>query len=239
MAPAGNSLVGSIHPVWNLLVDRGLPVAGEISLRIEHCLLGHPGARLQDIRRVLSHPQALAQCRDYLSGLADVRQEEAYDTAGAVKIIRKRGIKAEAAIASAQAALDYGMDVLAERVQTHHDNFTRFLVLSHHPRHFEKKPLKTSLVLILADGPRTLPAVLDSLSRRNVDLLMFDAHKRQGYPWEYLYYVEFKGSPDDPCQKEAVQEIAEQVATLHLIGPYPSGRTCEARLHRRPQKPSH
>ena len=238
MAPSENSLAGSIHPVWDLLVDRGLPIAGEISLRIEHCLLGHPGARLEDIRRVFSHPQALAQCQEYLSRLVGAEQEEVYDTAGAVKIIRKRGEKTEAAIASAQAAVDYDMEILAESIQTHYENFTRFLVLSHQPRHFEEKPLKTTLVLSLTDGARNLPAVLGSLNRRNVDLLMIDSHKRLGYPWEYLFYLEFKGSPAYPCQKAALQEIAEQAATLHLIGSYPPGRTCDARPHRRRQNPS-
>lgn len=233
MAPVENSLVGSIHPVWNLLGERALSIAGEISMRIVHCLLGHPGARLQDIRRVFSHPQALAQCREYLSGLAGVKQKEAYDTAGAVKIIRNRGKKAEAAIASAQAAVDYDMKVLAESIQTHNENFTRFLVLSHQPRHFEEAPLKTTLVLTLEDGARNLPAVLGILARRNVDLLMIDSHKRVGYPYEYLYYLEFRGSPADPGQEAALQEIARQVATLNLIGSYPPGRSCEARPHRR------
>ena len=235
MAPVENSLVGSIHPVWNLLGDRGLPIAGEISMRIVHCLLGHPGARLQEIRRVFSHPQALAQCREYLSGLAGVKQEEVYDTAGAVKIIRKRGKKAEAAIASAQAAVDYDMEVLAESIQTHNENFTRFLVLSHQARRFEEEPLKTTLVLTLKNGARNLPAVLGSLARRNVDLLMIDSHKRIGYPYEYLYYLELRGSPSDPGHEAALQEIARQVATLNLIGSYPPGRSCEARPHRRRQ----
>ena len=235
MAPVENSLAGSIHPVWNLLGSRGLPIAGEISMRIVHCLLGHPGARLRDIRRVFSHPQALAQCREFLSGLAGVKQEEVYDTAGAVKIIRKRGRKAEAAIASAQAAVDYDMEVLAESIQTHNENFTRFLVLSHQPRHFEEEPLKTTLVLTLEDGARNLPAVLGSLARRNVDLLRIDSHKRVGYPYEYLYYLEFRGSPADPEQEAALQEIARQVATLNLIGSFPPGRSCEARPHQRRQ----
>ena len=233
MAPAENSLVGSIHPVWDLLVERGLPIAGEVRMRIVHCLLGHPGARLQDIRRVLSHPQALAQCQEYLSGLEDAQQEEVYDTAGAVKIIRKRGEKTEAAIASAQAAVDYGMEVLAESIQTHNENFTRFLVLSQQARHFDGKPLKTTLVLSLTDAARNLPAVLDSLTRRNVDLLMIDSHKRRGHPWEHLYYLEFRGSPSDPGQEAALQEIARQVGAMNIIGTYPPGRTCEARLHRR------
>lgn len=235
MAPVENSLAGSIHPVWNLLGIRGLPIAGEISMRIVHCLLGHPGARLRDVRRVFSHPQALAQCREFLSGLAGVKQEEVYDTAGAVKIIRKRGRKAEAAIASAQAAVDYDMKVLAESIQTHNENFTRFLVLSHQPRRFEEEPLKTTLVLTLEDGARNLPAVLGSLARRNVDLLRIDSHKRVGYPYEYLYYLEFRGSPADPEQEAALQEIARQVAALNLIGSFPPGRSCEARPHQRRQ----
>ena len=91
MAPVDNSLGGSIHPVWDLLASRTLPIAGEIQLRIQHCLIAHPGTRLQDVRRVYSHVQALAQCQAYLQNLEKVEQEEVYDTAGAVKIIKKRG----------------------------------------------------------------------------------------------------------------------------------------------------
>ena len=90
MAPVDNSMGGSIHEVWELLVDTPLPIEGEIFLRISHCLISHRGTRLTDIRRIYSHPQALAQCREYLSSQQDVDVEEVYDTAGAVKMIAER-----------------------------------------------------------------------------------------------------------------------------------------------------
>ena len=129
MAPVENSLAGSIHDVWDLFCENpSIPATGEIRLRVVHCLIGLPGATLADIRRVRSHPQALAQCGDYLCALDGVEVEAVYDTAGAVQIIKSEDCRREAAIASAQAAADHGMQILAEDLSAA-DNFTRFLVL--------------------------------------------------------------------------------------------------------------
>ena len=231
MAPVDNSLAGSIHPVWDLLALRHLPIAGEISLRIEHCLIGHPGTRLEEVRRIYSHPQALAQCQAYLQTLTEVTWEEVYDTAGAVKMIRENNHKEEAAIASAQAAIDYSMAILVENIQTSHHNYTRFLVLSHEPCEWADQPLKTTLVLELDKMARGLPEVLASLTRRQIQVLKVESRKRLGHPWVYLIYLELEGGTEESGVAAAMEEIKTRALSLHLIGSYPAGRICEPRLH--------
>ncbi len=233
MAPVDNSLGGSIHPVWDLLARRRLPIAGEIQLRIQHCLIAHPDTRLQDLRRVYSHAQALSQCQAFLHRLEGVDQEEVYDTAGAVKMIAGKGNKEEAAIASAQAAVDYGMAILAEDIQTDPRNFTRFLVLSHQACDFSNSALKTTLVFELADNARTLPQVLGVFVDHRIEPLKIESCKRLGHPWEYTFYLEFNGGASEPHIAAALDEVGKQVSALHLVGSYPPGRISEARLHPR------
>ena len=233
MAPVDNSLGGSIHAVWDLLVEQSPPVTGEILLRVEHCLIAHPGTRVEDVRRVYSHPQALAQCQGYLSGLEGVVQEAVYDTAGAVKMIRENEDREAAAIASAQAAVDYDMAVLVENIQTNHHNFTRFLVLGHAPCHRTDGPLKTTLVLELPESARGLPAVLSSLTRRSIEVLKVECRARLGHPWEYLVYLEFTGGPHEPAVAAAIDEIRNRATASHLVGTYPPGNLSEARLRTR------
>ncbi len=233
MAPIENSLGGSIHPVWELLAEQALPIIGEILLRVDHCLIAHPGTRLDQVRRVCSHPQALAQCQEYLRTLGNVVQEEVYDTAGAVKMIKESGSREAAAIASAQAAADYDMAILAENIQTDQRNFTRFLILGHRPGPAGGGALKTTLILSLPDTARALPEVLSSLTSRHIEVLKVESRKRLGYPWEYLFYIEVSGDAADPRLKAALAEIGSQSTWLRLVGSYPPGRTSAARLHTR------
>ena len=150
MAPVENSLAGSIHAVWDLLALYKPAIVGEIYYHVRHCLIGHPGARLEDIRYVYSHPQALAQCGAFLLELENLDPNnivEEYDTAGAVEIIRQTYKKEQAAIASSAAAELHQMKVLATDIQTHERNYTRFLVLGQRPA--TTAPNKTVLVCTL------------------------------------------------------------------------------------------
>ncbi|HQQ25753.1 MAG TPA: prephenate dehydratase domain-containing protein, partial [Methanomassiliicoccales archaeon] len=130
MLPVENSIEGSVTAANDLLFRSDLWVVGEVMVRIRHCLIGHPGAGVQDVRRVYSHPQALAQCRDLLTSHPEWEKVPAYDTAGSVRMVKERGLREEAAIASRRAAETYGMAVLMEDVQSVRDNITRFFVLS-------------------------------------------------------------------------------------------------------------
>ncbi len=233
MAPVENSLAGSIHPVWDLLAEQPLPIAGEILLRIDHCLIAHPGTRLDEVRRIYSHPQALAQCHEYLGTLKHAQAQEVYDTAGAVKMIKEGGRRDEAAIASAQAAIDYQMAILAENIQTDQRNYTRFLVLSHCPVPPGEGPRKNTLILDLADTARMLPQVLAGFTSRHLEVLKVELRKRLGSPWEYRCYLEVSGGAEMPALQAAIGEAAGLARWLRLIGSYAPGQTTTARLHTR------
>lgn len=233
MAPVENSLAGSIHPVWELLAEEPLPIAGEILLRIDHCLIAHPGTQLEEVRRIYSHPQALAQCHEYLHTLKGAQAQEVYDTAGAVKMIKEGGRRDEAAIASAQAAVDYGMAILAENIQTDQRNYTRFLVLCHRPVPAGEGPRKSTLVLDLAETARALPGVLAGFTSRQHEVLKVELCKRLGSPWEYRCYLEVSGDAAAPALQAAIEEARGQARWLRVIGSYAPGQTTTAQLHTR------
>jgi prephenate dehydratase len=230
MAPVENSLAGSVHDVWDLLRQHEVPVSGEIRLRVVHCLIGLPGATIDGLRRVRSHPQALMQCADYLAGLPHVTAEEAYDTAGAVQLIRDGGDPAEGAIASAQAARDTGMQILAEDLSAA-DNFTRFLVLGNEPVTGSGERRKTTAILELEHTAAALPAAVGLLTGRGVEVLKVETRKRAGRPWAYGVYLEFVGDAD--AAAPALQEIDAFVSGLRVVGSYPVGSAVEPRLHAR------
>ncbi|MSR84158.1 MAG: hypothetical protein EXS58_14750 [Candidatus Latescibacteria bacterium] len=233
MAPVENSLAGSIHPVWDLLAEGPPPIAGEITLRVDHCLIAHPGTRLEEVRRIYSHPQALAQCHEYLRTLKGVQAQEVYDTAGAVKMIKEGGRREEAAIASAQAAVDHEMAILAENIQTDQRNYTRFLVLCHRPVPAVDGPRKSTLILDLDDTARALPGILAGFTSRQVEVLKVELRKRLGVPWEYRCYLEVSGDAEASAFKAAIEEARGQAKWLRVIGSYAPGQTTTARLHTR------
>ena len=225
-----NSLAGSIHEVWDLLRETPAPVCGEIRLRIGHHLIAPAGTRLEDLRRIRSHPQALAQCREFLDGLPGVQVEPAYDTAGAVLMVKAEGRSDEAAIATAQAAEDNGMQVLVPDLAGR-GNFTRFLVLGEGTGAGGSP--KTTMILEMEHTAAALPAVLGRLAREGLEVLKVETRKRVGRPWAYAVYVDFAADAGTEPAAGALREIAGHVAGLHVVGTYPAGITAEPRLHPR------
>lgn len=235
MAPLENSMAGSIHDVWELLVERPLPVHGEIRLRISHCLIVHPGAQLQQIRRICSHPQALAQCQTFLDSLDGVSVAAVYDTAGAVQMLKEAGHLDGAAIAPAQAAEDHGMQVLIRDLQSGADNFTRFLALGPDAEACADAggTRKTTIVADMAHTAAALPAVLGRLCAAGLEVLKVETRKRVGRPWVYAVYLEFVGDLADAQTAGLVDEVSQLVSDLHIVGSYPTGIIAEPRLHPR------
>ena len=231
MAPVENSLAGSIDPVWDLLVERGPSIVGELSLHIEHCLIGHPDTTLEDVRRIYSHQQALAQCQEFICGLDQVDEEEFYDTAGAVKMIKDRGKPEEAAIASAQAAIDYEMQILAEKIQTNHQSFTRFLVISGKPADFADAALKSTLVLKADLSTTSVVEICQVVSRNRITASKLEMRKCLGKPWLYLIYLDLEGGMGGSA-RDALKELESLTEEVHVVGSYPAGSRSEARLHR-------
>ncbi len=223
LIPIENSLAGSIHHNYDLLQRHSLAIVGEHYLRVHHCLIGLPGARLAGIRRVISHPQALAQSDRYLRDLPGVKIEPVYDTAGSVKMVREAGDLSTAAVASARAAEVYGMSILAEGIEDDPANYTRFLAISREPV-APASAAKTSIVFSVPNVPGSLYHALGILANRSLDLTKIESRPLVGTPWDYLFYIDFLGSTADPRTQEALHELESTASFLRILGSYPRSK---------------
>jgi prephenate dehydratase len=218
--PIENSLAGSIHQNYDLLLRNQLYVTGEHYLRVSHCLIGLPEATLAGVRKVISHPQALAQCDGYLRSLADVQIEPVYDTAGSVKLAKDEGDPTVAAIASRRAAELYGMQILAESIEDLDTNFTRFLIIAPEPVE-PGSNAKTSLVFSLENHAGALYRALSVFALRDIDLTKIESRPLVGKPWEYFFYIDLIGSIQDRVVQNALANLEEFAAFLRVLGSYP------------------
>jgi prephenate dehydratase len=211
------------------LVSHELPIQGEIELPIAHQLLALPGTTLEALRRVYSHPQALAQCERFLRGLRGIEIVATYDTAGSAKLIADERMTDAAAIASARAGEIFGLEALAASIQDFDDNITRFLVIGREPvKHAVAD--KTSIVFTLANEAGSLFKALSVFALRGVDLTKLESRPIQGRPWEYLFYVDLAAAHDEVSCTRALAHLAEFAPMLRTLGSYASWKTHEGRL---------
>lgn len=222
MIPIENSLAGSIHENYDLLLEHDLHIIGELKLRITHHLIANQDVRLDEIRRVISHPQALAQCRDFLRSLKNVTVEPVYDTAGAVRQVKSSGARDVAAIASAQAAVDYGLTTLKSGIESYHQNYTRFLAISREPR--AETGDKVSIVLSLQHQPGMLFKALGVFALRDIDLMKIESRPLASTPWQYLFYIDIAGSLEEQRIQKALDHMDEITTLLRVLGCYPNGQ---------------
>ncbi len=218
LVPMDNSQAGSINETYDLFLRHGLHLVGETVVRVDHCLLALPGSGVDDVREVMSHPQAIAQCEEFLSALeVNVRAE--YNTAGAAKRIAEERLEGVAAIASRRAAGLYGLDVLAERIQTYPDNYTRFGALARDPTPLAQ-PDKSSLVFGVGHVAGSLYRCLGALAERHLNLTKLESRPRPGRPWEYVFYADVEAPADRPEMVDALAELSRHATFTRLLGTY-------------------
>jgi prephenate dehydratase len=219
VVPVENSQAGSINDTYDLLLGHNLSIIGEVFLRVKHCLLALPGEKIEEISKIYSHPQALAQCQDFLRSLkADLIST--YDTAGSAKMIKKEGLLKSAAIASKRVSEIYGMAVLAEGIETNPKNYTRFFVISN-DKAAPTGNSKTSLVFRTKNIPGALYQSMGAFANRGINLCKLESRPAKDTPWEYIFYVDFEGRVDDANCKEALEELNSKCAFLKILGSYP------------------
>ena len=221
LVPMDNSQAGSINETYDLFLKHGLHLVGETIVRVDHCLLALPGSVIDDLQEVISHPMAVSQCEEFLTSL-DIKVRAEYDTAGAAKRIVDDKLEHTAAIASRRAGELYGLDVLAEKIQTYPDNYTRFGVLSRSPAPLQS-PDKSSLVFGVGHVAGSLFRCIGAFAERHLSLSKLESRPRAGRPWEYVFYVDVEAPAEEPAMVEALTEVSEHATFTRLLGTYRSG----------------
>jgi prephenate dehydratase len=225
--PIENSIGGSIHRNFDLLLEHQLPIVGEVEVPVVHHLLSLPGVTLGDIRRVYSHPQALAQCDRFLRTLSGVEITATYDTAGSAKMIADENLRDAAAIASARAGEVFGLVPVRSSIQDYDNNTTRFLVVGHAPMS-DAPPDKTSIVFTLSNEPGALFKALAAIALRGIGLTKLESRPIPGRKWEYLFYVDLAAARDDLACERALAHLSEFASMVRVLGSYPSCRPAAA-----------
>jgi prephenate dehydratase len=225
--PIENSIGGSIHHNYDLLVEHELPIVAEVEYRIVHHLLAHAGSRIEAVRRIYSHPQALAQCEHFLRTLPDREVVATYDTAGSAKMIKDGDLHDAAAIASERAAEVFGLSILQSGIQDYDDNITRFLIVAKKAVPLGE-PDKTTVVFQLGKNePGALFKALSVFALRGIDLTKLESRPIRGRPWEYNFYVDVSAAREDLTCARALVHLAEFARSLRTLGSYPSWKERE------------
>jgi len=220
LLPVENSQAGSINQAFDLLLDHDLRVVGEVKFRVHHCLLAVPGTKIEDIVRVRSHPQALAQCDRYLQ-TRGWEAVPAYDTAGSARQLAAHPEPGTAVIASALAGQTYGLEVLDADIEDSADNATRFFLLGREEPPPGKRN-KTSIVFATLHTPGSLYHVLGEIASRGINITKLESRPRRNRPWHYVFYVDLDGHWQDTALNRALMGLLTRTAFLKLLGSYPA-----------------
>lgn len=219
VVPIENSQAGSINDVYDLLRQHDLYVVGEIGHRVNLCLLCLPGQQLHDIKRVISHPQALAQSEEFLRDLG-VETVATYNTAGSAKMLREENLQGVAAVASSAVAELYGLEILASHIQTIKENYTRFIVLARQSVPRSQGPTKTMLVIATSHEPGSLYKCLGGLAAKQINLLKLESRPSRQHPWEYVFYLDLEGHREDSAVRSALADLAGYTTFCKVLGSF-------------------
>jgi prephenate dehydratase len=225
--PIENTLHGSVHENYDLLLKYHFPILAETSIRIVHNLIARPGVRFDDVRRAYSHPVALNQCLRFFADHTNIEKVPFYDTAGSVKMVMENGLEDAAAIASAVAADIYGASILQAAIEDDSQNFTRFFLLRPQqtaaPQPQDGLEWKTSVVFSTRNVPGALFRCMSAFALRDLSLAKIESRPLRGKPWEYLFYLDFIGRADDTVSQRALGHLGELADFLRILGSYPRG----------------
>ncbi|HUJ57266.1 MAG TPA: prephenate dehydratase [Kofleriaceae bacterium] len=223
LLPIENTTAGSINETYDLLADGRLHITGEVVSAIEHCLLALPGVGLDELRVVISHPQALAQCQALFASHPQLAARPELDTAGAARRVADAGDRTLGAIASAAAATRYGLAIVARGIQSAASNATRFVEIALRPAPVpEGARVKTSLVLALADRPGALGEILMRFAARGLSLTKLESRPIPDTPFTYRFYADVLGHAAAAPFQAALDEIQPLTAELRVLGSYPA-----------------
>ncbi|MFP2896838.1 prephenate dehydratase [Corallococcus sp. 4LFB] len=222
LLPIENTTAGSMNEVYDVLAAGDAVITGEVVSQVDHRLLGVKGAKLEDLREVLSHPQALAQCEDFLrTHVPGARAVPGPDTAVAARMVADRNDVTVAAIASESAASRFGLVVLASDLQPGSD-FTRFVEVGRQPTPLAPDvPCKTSLLVVLEHRPGALGQVLQRLTQRGVNLSKLESRPIPGAPWQYRFYLDVEGHAASAAVTAALDDLRPLTSSLRVLGTYP------------------
>jgi prephenate dehydratase len=228
--PIENSLAGSIHQNYDLLLEHRLHIVGEAYLRVEHALLSLPATRFADLREVRSHPQALAQCSRFFAENRDIKPVVWFDTAGAARSIAGEKPKGVAALASEYAGKLYGLKALRKCIQNGENNFTRFLAIARtNSRSLSgvegpRGKYKTSIVFGAKNEAGSLHRILGVFAARKIDLNKIESRPNPASPFEYRFYLDFAGGTGNANVKQALRELETLTIDLRILGSYPCAK---------------
>jgi chorismate mutase/prephenate dehydratase len=223
--PIENSIAGSINESYDLLAEMGLSLVGEEYQPIAHCLIGAANVAVSDVRRVYSHPVALAQCGGFLETLEDCHVEAFVDTAMAVEKVKRDGDPAQAAIASEEAAALHGLPILRRNIADHPENYTRMVIVAPEPAHpAQGVPCKTSLIFSTIHEQGALARCIAILAERGLNLTKIESRPKPDTPFEYIFYVDFEGGVDREATQSALRDLESVTTFLKVLGSYPVGR---------------
>ncbi|MGH9347963.1 MAG: prephenate dehydratase [Vicinamibacterales bacterium] len=223
LLPIENTTAGSINEGYDLLARMDLSLVGEEIQKVDHCLMSLDHVPLERIKRILSHPQAIAQCATFLAGLPHTHVESFANTALAARRVRDDQDLSQAAIGSEEAARHWGLTVIAREITDHRENYTRFVVVSERSTVCDPRiACKTSLIFTTQHKQGALVACLNVLAAHGLNLTKLESRPRPGSPWEYVFYVDFEGNLQDEATGRALQELTPHVLSLKVLGCYPA-----------------
>jgi chorismate mutase/prephenate dehydratase len=220
--PIENTTAGSINDTYDLLNEKDLFVTGEEVLHINHCLMAPKDVEITNIRRILSHPQAIAQCSKFLTSLPRCHVESYFDTAMAARKVRDDDDLSQAAIASSYAAEIYGLTILKRDLANQPENYTRFLIVGPEPIHCDPQlNTKTSIIFATIDEKGALLDCLNLLGKNGINMTKLESRPRIGHPWQSLFYLDIEGNRDAPKVADALDKLRKKSQYLKILGSYP------------------